>query len=391
MLYKLTSNAQTNSNIKHNTEVTCITSFQFLALKEILNQNQAIKGKESKLKMTDRIPEVPPIILPVLFVNGEIRPLWSVMIPVYNCIVFLEETLRSVLMQDPGEALMQIEVVDDLSTDGDVGALVETVGKGRIKYFRQDRNRGSLRNFETCLNRAKGQWVHLLHGDDRVEAGYYQEIESLFSTHPEAGAAFTNFFYINKQSNKLSDMDPPILSDKTRILPDFLFKIASRQLIQPPAIVVKRSVYEHLGSYFAVHYGEDWEMWTRIAAHYPFAYSPKCLASYRVSGDVNITQQAYLTGQNARDLNKVINIIQNYLPPENRKKLKKKALKFNSILCAVTANTLYPTQKAAAFMQAKEAWKINKNITTLYYIAKFYLKTFINYERLKSCFNIKTT
>ncbi|MGI4020902.1 MAG: glycosyltransferase [Janthinobacterium lividum] len=330
--------------------------------------------------MTDRIPEVPPIILPVVVINEEKRPLWSVMIPVYNCIIFLEETLRSVLIQDFGEALMQIEVVDDCSTDGDVKALVEVVGKGRVKYFRQEQNQGNLRNFETCLNRSKGQWVHLLHGDDKIERGYYQEIEKIFSLNPEAGAAFTNFSYISKQSNKLLDMDPPTLSGRTEILPNFLFRIASRQLIQPPAIVVKREVYEHLGSFYAVHYGEDWEMWTRIAAHYPIAYSPRCLASYRVSGDVNITQQAYLTGQNARDLNKVINIIQNYLPPENRKKLKKKALKFNSILCAVTANILYPTQKAAAFMQAKEAWKINKNVITLYYISKFYLKTFIHYK-----------
>jgi cellulose synthase/poly-beta-1,6-N-acetylglucosamine synthase-like glycosyltransferase len=29
------------------------------------------------------------------------RPLWSVMIPVYNCANYLRETLASVLIQDP--------------------------------------------------------------------------------------------------------------------------------------------------------------------------------------------------------------------------------------------------------------------------------------------------
>ncbi|MGI4728441.1 MAG: glycosyltransferase family 2 protein, partial [Janthinobacterium lividum] len=122
--------------------------------------------------MSARIPNVPPVILPVA--NLADRPLWSVMIPAYNCISFLGDTLKSVLVQDRGEAVMQIAVVDDCSTDGDVAALVEAIGKGRIQYFRQEQNSGSLRNFETCLNRAKGQWIHLLHGDDRIENGYYQ-------------------------------------------------------------------------------------------------------------------------------------------------------------------------------------------------------------------------
>ncbi|MGI4803636.1 MAG: glycosyltransferase family 2 protein [Janthinobacterium lividum] len=326
--------------------------------------------------MSARIPNVPPIILPVA--NTADRPLWSVMIPAYNCISFLGDTLKSVLVQDRGEAVMQIAVVDDCSTDGDVAALVEAIGKGRIQYFRQEQNSGSLRNFETCLNRAKGQWIHLLHGDDRIEKGYYQEIESLFAKHPEAGAAFTNNRFISRAGESLFVKKQ--LLKEPGILKDFLLKIAQWQLLEPAAITVKRSVYEELGSFYAVHYGEDWEMWTRIAAHYPVAYSPKCLASYRVVDDANITQQSYLTSQNVRDMIKVIDIIQTYLPPEKRKKLKKIALKRYSVYFSQVANNLYPTQKAAAFIQAKEAWNMHQNLTVLYYIVKLYFRKFISYK-----------
>jgi glycosyltransferase involved in cell wall biosynthesis len=46
--------------------------------------------------------------------------LWSVMIPVYNCFNYIEITLNSVLQQAPSSELMQIEVIDDCSIDGDV-------------------------------------------------------------------------------------------------------------------------------------------------------------------------------------------------------------------------------------------------------------------------------
>ena len=98
----------------------------------------------------------PPFIPPCAWQG--IRPQWSVMIPVYNCALFLTYTIESVLAQDMGGAAqMQIEVVDDASTDADVKALVEDVGKGRVLYFRQQHNVGNLKNFETCIKRANGQ------------------------------------------------------------------------------------------------------------------------------------------------------------------------------------------------------------------------------------------
>ena len=57
------------------------------------------------------------------------RPLWSVLIPTHNCAHYLRETLQSVLAQDPGEAIMEIIVVDDHSTKDDPEAVVKEFGK----------------------------------------------------------------------------------------------------------------------------------------------------------------------------------------------------------------------------------------------------------------------
>lgn len=55
----------------------------------------------------------------------KLRPLWSVMIPTYNCAHYLREALHSVLCQDPGKDMMQIEVIDDHSTKDDPEAVVK--------------------------------------------------------------------------------------------------------------------------------------------------------------------------------------------------------------------------------------------------------------------------
>jgi glycosyltransferase involved in cell wall biosynthesis len=217
-----------------------------------------------------RIPSSPPLIAPVAPTDH--RPLWSVMIPAYNCLVYLKDALLSVLAQDMGEDLMQIEVVDDASTDGDVAGLVASLGKGRVQYYRQPVNVGSLRNFETCINRSRGHYVHLLHGDDRVMVGYYARMTRLFEQHPLAGAAFSSYASIDEVGSR-TYVPAPI--DSAGILSNWLLRIAERQLIQYASISVRREVYEHLGSFYGTNYGEDWEMWVRIARYYPWPIRPK--------------------------------------------------------------------------------------------------------------------
>jgi len=246
------------------------------------------------------------------------------MIPVYNCTSYLQQALESVLIQDPGPDQMQIEVIDDASTDGDVAGLVAAMGKGRVGYFRQDSNVGSLRNFETCLNRSRGQRIHLLHGDDYVQDGYYQAMNRLFDSYPDIGAAFCRQSHIDEKGHVLGIT--PSEADKDGILESWLFRIAAMQRIQYCSISVKRTVYEHLGGFFGVTYGEDWEMWIRMAHKYSIAYTPAILATYR-QHPASISGQSLATGQNLRDLKWVIDTVQHYLPPESRRQLRTLSLK----------------------------------------------------------------
>ncbi|HEY4193959.1 MAG TPA: glycosyltransferase [Mucilaginibacter sp.] len=328
----------------------------------------------------NRIPDFPPVIEPVP--SDIIRPLWSVMIPTYNCISYVKRTIESVLAQDPGRENMQIKVIDDFSTDGDIGALVKRIGKGRVEFFQQECNKGSLRNFETCLNHSKGHYVHILHGDDIVYKGFYQEIENLSTLFPEAGASFTNFTFIDHNDRDTGIINPNIL-EEPGVVKDLLVLLAGKQMIQPPAMVVKRTTYESVGSFYAVHFGEDWEMWARIAAKFPVAYSPKNLAGYRIGHGAGISYESMLTGQNLFDIAKVIDIIQDYLPAEIRQKYKKMASEYYAIYCIRIANSLLLTDKKAAYKQIEGAWKMSKSPKTLFWILRFYMLLIFRLKQMK--------
>ena len=260
-----------------------------------------------------RVPSSPPVIKPISDA-GE-RPKWSVMIPAYNCSNFLPDALNSVLMQNISEEEMEIEVIDDASTDADVEEMVNRIGKGRIKYFRQPENVGSLRNFETCINRSRGITIHILHGDDRIKNGFYKKMGDLLNEYPEAGAAFCRYDYIDETGivkfTREQDMD------KDGILNNWLLRIAESCSIQYVSIVIKREIFEKLGAFYGLIYGEDWEMWVRMAQFYPFAYTPDVLAQYREHTS-SITGVKFLNGGIMKDTRQVFRMIEDYLPASER-------------------------------------------------------------------------
>lgn len=253
-------------------------------------------------------PAVPPVP------DGVARPLWSVMIPSFNGAARLRGSLGSVLAQDPGWDVMQIEVVDDCSTEGAPEAVVAELGHGRVGFFSQPRNIGHSRNFSTCLQRSRGRLVHILHDDDWVQDGFYHRMGRLFDEHPAIGAGFCRHVVTNEAGapQRMS----PLEREEPGIIPGWLALIAAELRLQPPSMVVRREAYEALGGFDARmrSCGEDWEMWVRIAARYPVGFEPTPLACYRDSAD-SLTKRSIRSGQNIRDVRKATNIARTYLPP----------------------------------------------------------------------------
>jgi glycosyltransferase involved in cell wall biosynthesis len=296
------------------------------------------------------------------------------MIPTYNCANYLQATLTSVLAQDPGRELMQIEVVDDCSTQDDPEAIVRALAGDRVSFYRQPQNVGHIQNFDTCLQRSRGSLIHLLHGDDLVLPGFYRKLQAGFDRHPEIGAAFSRHAFIDELSNwtQLSELEQP----HSGILTNWLERIAVRQLIQTPSIVVRREVYERLGGFDRRMkcWGEDWEMWVRIAAQYPFWYESQPLALYRQRA-ASLTGNTIRTGENIQDFRQAIDIVREYLPASTAATLNRNALQNYAGYALGTAESFLKVRdRTAAIAQIRAAMACHFSFSTITMLLKLSLK-----------------
>lgn len=306
---------------------------------------------------------------PVLPLPDGARPRWSVMIPTYNCARYLEATLRSVLAQDPGPEAMQIEVVDDHSTADDPEEVVARLGGARVAFHRQPERVGVVGNLNTCLQRSRGELVHVLHGDDLVLDEFYWTLDARLRKHPDAGAAYCRHLYLDQHGRRLDAA--PLEPASSGILTGGARFLAAEQRIMTPCIVVRRSVYEELGGFDdRLACAEDWEMWVRVATRFPVYYEERPLACYRLHDSSN-------TGRNLRDgrsLNYTrlaIELFASYFEPAERRAVKRTAFSRYATSGLETARSLESQgDAAAARAQLRVVWRLEKSPRTAAGIAR---------------------
>lgn len=240
--------------------------------------------------------QIGPTIAPVP--QGVTRPLWSVMIPTYNCARFLHQTIVSVLDQAPAEERMEIVVVDDASTTDDPEAVVREFGDGRVRFVRNAANLGATRNFNRSLELSRGVLVHILHGDDFVSPGFYREIESLAERYAACAFIATRSTVVDEAGivqgvgERMRSFETP-KSDASSIL--------MWQPFRTPSVVIRRSFYERYGGFDPelVHCA-DWEMWVRAIRFECGVMSSKPLACYRIF-EGNDSSRQIRSGEAIRD------------------------------------------------------------------------------------------
>jgi protein O-GlcNAc transferase len=295
---------------------------------KLINPYYAKALFEQDSGITQELPITPPIpqtevqignqrfpAIPVQ--EQEKRPFWTVVIPVYatqHRRQYLLQCLASVLMQWPGHSEMEILLIDDASVPP-LYDLVNAIGGGIIRYYRNPQNMGAYRNFNIGVALSRGQWIHLLHDDDYVLPGFYDRLKQSLEGCPESvGAAFTGYENINETGKVVFTQQ--VYGKYQGIAADFLQRIGVANPLNMPAVVISRKVHEHLGGYLPeLNYTGDWEFYKRIAAFYDWWCEPEILARYRQHSD-NITTESILSGSKGTCLRRAIEVSEDYIPQE---------------------------------------------------------------------------
>ncbi len=238
------------------------------------------------------------------------RPFWSVMITTYKRTEYLGQALKSVLTQGIDEHEIQIEVVDDCSPPEitqEIAKIIQVVGKGRVTFYRQPDNVGIYANWNTCINRALGHWVHILSDDDLVMLNFYQAYRQQIEAY-KCSMVVGQSVFIGEQEQWLGISKPLQASDG--LLDNALKQLSLQNSIRTPAIVVAREAYEKVGGFTnSLVYAPDWEMWTRIAANFNVAYVKRPYSQFR-NHDSSETSKLVLSATSVTDSLTTSKIIQ---------------------------------------------------------------------------------
>lgn len=113
-------------------------------------------------------------------------PLVTIMIPTYNQARYLGEAIASALSQSYRN--LEVVVADDASQDDTRVVAEGYLSDSRLRYVRNERNLGRVRNYRKLLfELAKGKWVLNLDGDDFLtDRDYVRDAVGLLEADPDA-------------------------------------------------------------------------------------------------------------------------------------------------------------------------------------------------------------
>jgi glycosyltransferase involved in cell wall biosynthesis len=198
----------------------------------------------------------------------------AVVIPTYNGMRYLPEAVNSVLAQTYPHFTLYI--VDDGSTDN-TGEYAQSLDDPRVRYLRKPHGgpSGARNHGIACSSEP---YLAFLDADD---VWYPQKLEkqvALLAEAPRLGLVYGHQRDIDEDGRLLRERQAARRGDVFRDLLGGNVIIGSGSMV-----MLTRQILEHTGVFREdLKYGEDWELWLRIARRYSVDFVPEYLAAVRV-------------------------------------------------------------------------------------------------------------
>ena len=201
-------------------------------------------------------------------------PKVSVIIPAYNAMAYLPETIANVLEQTYAD--FEVIVVNDGSTDN-VEEWITQISDRRVKLVSQA-NLGLARARNTGIRESQGEYLAFLDADDLWESTKLAKQVQVLDSHSQAGLVYTWVAYIDEQGNSTGRVINHQLEGNV------WQKLTKGNLVECGSVaMVRRQCFEKYGVFDCKlgSFVEDWDMWLRIARTYPFKVIKEPLTYYR--------------------------------------------------------------------------------------------------------------
>jgi glycosyltransferase involved in cell wall biosynthesis len=204
-------------------------------------------------------------------------PRITIVTPSYNQGQFLEETLRSVLLQ--AYPKLEYVVIDGASTDGSV-EILRSYGPW-LTSWTSEPDGGQSEAINKGFALATGEIVTFLASDDVYEPGTLHDVARRFREHPDCGAVIGAFRFMDEASRRAPEVHPPRLPgpgphDLTLLDPaSWRIHQVSTFYSRRALDAVGRRVREDL------RYTMDRELLYRLCRRYPVALADRVYAAFR--------------------------------------------------------------------------------------------------------------
>ena len=141
--------------------------------------------------------------MPEKLPTGENRPRVSIVTPSYNQAAYIEETIRSVLLQ--GYPNLEYIIIDGGSKDGSVDIIRKY--EPWLAYWSSEPDKGQGHAISKGFEKATGEIFGWLNSDDAYCRGTLELVCRLFLNRPNVGLLYGDCDVIDQRSSKIDHIE----------------------------------------------------------------------------------------------------------------------------------------------------------------------------------------